>query len=106
MTDPVEIKLTSLVFHKAGSLEIMGTVNGEEIYHEITAENTEFDEIGPANPRGYELHCMDDDGLYCATLDDYFNLHWSLKVEGFVMCRVVRLDTIAEQFLYDKYINQ
>jgi len=104
MNDPVEIKLTSLVFHKAGSLEITGTVNGEEIYHEITAENTEFDELCPELEVEYEYR--DDDGLYNAVMDDYFNLHWSLKVEGFVMCRVVRLDTIAEQFLYDKYINQ
>ena len=103
MNDPTEPKINSLRFYKTGILEAFGTVNGEYVEIEVNASSPTFDELKPIEPSDYE--CTDAEGLYCATLDDWYNLHWQLRIGGNIITRVVRLKEIVEQLLYDKYIK-
>ena len=62
-----------------------------------------FPNMGDLKTTAFELD--DEEGLYNAVLDDWYSLHWLVKVNGNILSRVVRLTGVIKDELYSAYIN-
>jgi len=67
----------------------------------------DFHKVLPPEVLNQMIPCVykDQDDLMAAALDDYYNLHFLLKVGGNILTRVVRLEQIIRNELYEAYIN-
>jgi len=97
------IKIDSIEFSKAGKLTYSGTVNGDPVEGEMLLCHKDFEKILPQDELDYEY--MDQDGLCNGVMDSFNNLFWHIKVGKNIMERRVYLRYIAEDLLYNKYIN-
>ena len=97
------IKITEITFRKEGSITFVGTIDGHERVLTWTSDCADFDKILPHEPAEYEY--LDDDGLFTGWMDDYFNIHFLIKIGGNIVSRVVRLEKIAGTALFELYQN-
>ena len=99
----VRIEIHSCEFEKAGSITFVGTVEGQEFVITWDATMKVFEQILPQAEVDFEYKDFDD--LCNAVLDDFYNLHWLIRINGNVLSRVVRLEQIIRNALYEAYIN-
>lgn len=99
-----KIEIGSIEFDKKGSIYISGFVEGIEVEKLIEADSAEFDQFLPKNC--IELEFIDQNDLYSAMLDDFHNLHWLVKSGMNIIYRVVRLESLIKEILYELYTEQ
>ncbi len=101
MTDQAEIQIESIEFDKRGKISFSGFVEGQHFSGTWNTTHRDFLKIMPKEPVGYKMN--DPDGLCNAAMDDFFNLHWLIKIGGNIRTRVVRLEEIIKDELLELY---
>ncbi len=105
MTDPATITIDSIVFSKSGSIEFIGTVEGQEIVLTITSDTADFDKFLPG-PDARPGELRDSDDLFNATLNSYDKtLHWFVVYNKHLYHYTVDIEPIIEDFLINAYQN-
>lgn len=100
-----KIEIEEIIFEKAGRLWYSGHVEGQYLEGDLLMCHKDFDKILPKVDPGVSFIFTDENDLCCAIMDDWYSLHWQIKIEGAITERVIRLEPIVETLLYEKYIN-
>ena len=102
-----QIEIISCKFSKSGIIIFSGFVEGLAYVITWDSSMAEFEKLfpnmGDLKTTAFELD--DEEGLYNAVLDDWYSLHWLVKVNGNILSRVVRLTGVIKDELYSAYIN-
>ena len=102
-----QIEITNLTFDKAGAIYFAGSVNGEHFVISWDATMKDFHKVLPPEVLNQMIPCVykDQDDLMAAALDDYYNLAFLLKINGTITARLVYLEQIIRDALYEAYIK-
>jgi len=101
-----KIEIDEITFEKAGRLWYSGTVEGQYFEGDLLVCHKDFDKILPKAEPGVSFSFMDQDDLCNAVMDDFGNLFWHIKIEGAIKGRVIYLEPIVKNLLYEKFINK
>ena len=93
--EPAKIVINEVHFDKHGMLTFDGLVENDYTYVKLE----DMTKILPTI-KGWHI---DSYGLCNAVLDDHFNLHWQIKVNGQVLTDRTYIKPIMEQLLLEKY---
>lgn len=108
MTDPrnkkeVKIEVLEIAFEKKGQIYFKGLVDGIELEDMVNSSCKDFDKFLPKEPADYKY--IDDDGLLNGVMDKFHNLHWFILISGNIFHRVIYLDPIIRDELYELYCS-
>ena len=102
------IQIEDINFSKRGEIIIQGIVENVPLVYRVDTGCKEFEKFLPKDAIlefRSDFEYMDSEGSLNATTDDFFNIHWHLKIGGNVISRTVHMEGIAKEILFNLYIN-